>query len=555
MIISGKKSLFMALILGIIVSAHTGSAERAAAEEISDITLSDTPEDLLTSEPVEYFQVPEQQPAEYRQAENLPPVVRETSQPDPGQAAFTRPQTDQLSQGASQQTTEQQGASQQTTEQQGASQQTTEQQGISQQKTGQQGTEQQPDVVQKTTDRQQTGREEKNRSQAAGGIVSVPAETEPPEPEPDLYPEGSYTAGEDLPKGEYMAFADNGNGKLVRTGKDGREVSRSFTYNAIITAEEGQKFDLTGCHLIPINQVDNHELRTDGSGSFKIGMHIAAGTYQIALLTDGEAGTIAVYQSSEQETPVILQTLYAPASVTVANGQYLVLDNCRMNPAPAVIEKLYTDSDTVRLVQERLNLCGYSSGTPDGKIGNITLSAIRKFQEEKGLPVTGSINDKFLRTLRTACREAEEYLSTFDLERFGQRYDEAAAYFLAQENREYRSFRDAQRDGLFVENGSSAFLLEMTAKRKDRSGENLPERIRSVFYRSEKNRFGRQNIQEMALLAYALDESLFSVEEAVDLMLRLLYDSQAATEKVLYHIIKMGGKETIWMHTAFNMEI
>jgi peptidoglycan hydrolase-like protein with peptidoglycan-binding domain len=51
-------------------------------------------------------------------------------------------------------------------------------------------------------------------------------------------------------------------------------------------------------------------------------------------------------------------------------------------------------------VQSKLREHGYYQGPIDGVIGAGSRRAIRSFQAEQGLPVTGSIDSKLLRALQ-----------------------------------------------------------------------------------------------------------------------------------------------------------
>ena len=55
--------------------------------------------------------------------------------------------------------------------------------------------------------------------------------------------------------------------------------------------------------------------------------------------------------------------------------------------------------DTVRRAQEALNAAGYDVGTPDGAAGTRTVAAIRQFQTEKGIPVSGKLDEDTLTAL------------------------------------------------------------------------------------------------------------------------------------------------------------
>ena len=56
-------------------------------------------------------------------------------------------------------------------------------------------------------------------------------------------------------------------------------------------------------------------------------------------------------------------------------------------------------SDQVKRAQEALNAAGYDVGTPDGAAGTRTVSAIRGFQAEKGIPISGKLDDATLTAL------------------------------------------------------------------------------------------------------------------------------------------------------------
>ncbi len=54
---------------------------------------------------------------------------------------------------------------------------------------------------------------------------------------------------------------------------------------------------------------------------------------------------------------------------------------------------------TVKKVQQKLNKHGYNCGTPDGIAGSKTRKAVRKYQRDNKLTVTGNINSKLLKSL------------------------------------------------------------------------------------------------------------------------------------------------------------
>ena len=57
--------------------------------------------------------------------------------------------------------------------------------------------------------------------------------------------------------------------------------------------------------------------------------------------------------------------------------------------------------DDVRGMQERLNGLNDPCGDEDGDIGDLTLEALRKFQKEHNLPITGQPDDATLARLES----------------------------------------------------------------------------------------------------------------------------------------------------------
>ncbi|HKB65100.1 MAG TPA: peptidoglycan-binding protein [Pyrinomonadaceae bacterium] len=56
-------------------------------------------------------------------------------------------------------------------------------------------------------------------------------------------------------------------------------------------------------------------------------------------------------------------------------------------------------SETARRVQQALNAAGYSVGVPDGRAGKQTIAALKKYQADRHLPVSGKIDDVTLKSL------------------------------------------------------------------------------------------------------------------------------------------------------------
>jgi hypothetical protein len=61
-------------------------------------------------------------------------------------------------------------------------------------------------------------------------------------------------------------------------------------------------------------------------------------------------------------------------------------------------------SDLVRSVQQALNDRGYNAGSVDGRWGPATETAVRKFQQASGLPVSGQLEPSTLAALGVSSR-------------------------------------------------------------------------------------------------------------------------------------------------------
>jgi photosystem II stability/assembly factor-like uncharacterized protein len=105
---------------------------------------------------------------------------------------------------------------------------------------------------------------------------------------------------------------------------------------------------------------------------------------------------LGVYQSFDRGTswaPVWTATKPAPAPKGRAGKKKVATTALAQTIAPP------KSNDTTRNVQQALNAAGYNVGTPDGQAGKLTASALRKYQADRHLPVTGKIDDITLKSL------------------------------------------------------------------------------------------------------------------------------------------------------------
>ncbi len=67
----------------------------------------------------------------------------------------------------------------------------------------------------------------------------------------------------------------------------------------------------------------------------------------------------------------------------------------------------------IKLIQEELNNRGFSAGRPDGKVGNKTINALKKFQKNNGWFASGKIDNRTAKKLGISLAAYDEtrYLS------------------------------------------------------------------------------------------------------------------------------------------------
>jgi peptidoglycan hydrolase-like protein with peptidoglycan-binding domain len=78
-------------------------------------------------------------------------------------------------------------------------------------------------------------------------------------------------------------------------------------------------------------------------------------------------------------------------SGTVVDNQHGATNE--VQPAP---EQVHLTPDLIRAAQQKLNNEGYKSGTADGKWGPVTAGAVRQYQQDKVLKVTGTLDESTL---------------------------------------------------------------------------------------------------------------------------------------------------------------
>gem|GEM_PF-3381592 len=171
------------------------------------------------------------------------------------------------------------------------------------------------------------------------------------------------------------------NGELVVTGDSGKGGSSSSSAGSstIVIAEPE----------VPEIPVEPEEIVAAGiSGSSSSGSGISE---------DIEIGAVEIEEALIEDEEIVVGSI---------DGDLITESEIEVplvTPEPEI--GTYESGDAneqVRLAQEMLNNLGYDIGYVDGVMGPNTSDAIIAFQEEVGLPITGTVDETLIYALRTA---------------------------------------------------------------------------------------------------------------------------------------------------------
>lgn len=159
--------------------------------------------------------------------------------------------------------------------------------------------------------------------------------------------DGAFKCGADFQPGEYYILP-------LYTGGDMFSVSNTpnnFPYTNYedyklinkYTFTEGQFVKIEhGALMVPAEEVDTENWWK--YGAYLVGKDIPAGDYKVEQISDdyntelsrmmGASGTYQVCEQSPEKKPIVYENLYqSQMYVTLKEGQYLVVVNCKLTPA------------------------------------------------------------------------------------------------------------------------------------------------------------------------------------------------------------------------------
>ena len=107
--------------------------------------------------------------------------------------------------------------------------------------------------------------------------------------------------------------------------------NENFSYNTIVTLEEGRYFSMTGAYAVPLEEA---QISTDGNGMFKVGVHIPAGEYKIEVDEDSAMGwgyiEVATDSSHDFNSIRTNDNIESSTYISVSDGEYLTLNGCHI---------------------------------------------------------------------------------------------------------------------------------------------------------------------------------------------------------------------------------
>lgn len=106
-------------------------------------------------------------------------------------------------------------------------------------------------------------------------------------------------------------------------------------------------------------------------------------------------------------------------------------------PVVSTVQAATYNKATIKNVQKALNKLGYDCGTPDGIMGKKTKAAIKDYQKDKDLKVTGTVNKTLLKSLgvkasTSTASDTKKKETTVYVTKTGSKYHKGSCRYLRQ---------------------------------------------------------------------------------------------------------------------------
>ena len=173
---------------------------------------------------------------------------------------------------------------------------------------------------------------------------------------------------------------------------------------------------LTGCYIAPddvnqgnaVNTVNNRPFNTLAPTNT---VNVTPDTVAVTPTPDSTwSGWESVGATAKPTSSTIVFDNNASPSPTTSDGTIALITSLpptstptqapvTPSPTPPSLQKGFTGSDAVRVVQRRLKALGYYSGAADGDFGPATEKAVKEFQKANGLTADGKVGEKTLKKM------------------------------------------------------------------------------------------------------------------------------------------------------------
>jgi len=158
------------------------------------------------------------------------------------------------------------------------------------------------------------------------------------QPFKDIYNSGHYKVGTDIPSGEYVLITKEGSTSAnFIISKDSNSKSSIgsdyFNFMSIVTVNDGEYFNFSGCGAVPINEFDEGYIMPSDQAdvTLRVGVDIAPGEYKV-ITADKKQDHYYIFKDSRHIlSEIVSQNFFEnSAYVTLKEGQYIVLDGCKI---------------------------------------------------------------------------------------------------------------------------------------------------------------------------------------------------------------------------------
>lgn len=147
------------------------------------------------------------------------------------------------------------------------------------------------------------------------------------------YDEPSYSVGEVLKAGEYIAYSLSDIGGMVLVAEnrsaDDFVIESFFQNSAIITIKDGQEIEVYDCILVAIDDVK--DVDATQPGMYKVGYHLPAGAYTVTAMNSN--AEYAIFDdNSKMITYEGVEYVEESSDIELKDGQYVLFENATLAP-------------------------------------------------------------------------------------------------------------------------------------------------------------------------------------------------------------------------------